>query len=152
MATLAVAQMARDRKDTAPMLQMSLYPSTDDRKLPEFVSRNLEYPIISLASVEAVFKNINAHGKNKPYIFPNHTEDLANQCPALIIVAQNDPLRDEAVHYAWRLMKADVATELHVLPGVPHGFDMMAPDSDSSKTANRLQSEALLRASAAIEG
>lgn len=150
MATLAVAQMARDRKDTAPLIQISLYPSTDDRKLPEYASRSTEYPVISLESVDAVFKNLQAHGIDKPYIFPNKTQNLADQCPALVIVAQNDPLRDEAIHYAWRLTKAGVATALHVLPGVPHGFDMIAPESDSAKTANFLQQEALTRASAAI--
>ena len=35
-----------------------------------------------------------------------------------------DPLRDEAIDYAMRLLQAGVATELHVYPGAPHGFQL----------------------------
>jgi triacylglycerol lipase len=36
-----------------------------------------------------------------------------------------DGFRDEDITYALRLLQAGVPTELHVLPGVPHGFDAM---------------------------
>ena len=48
--------------------------------------------------------------------------------PALITCSELDPLRDEAVDYALRLLRAGVATELHVFPGTCHGFDSLLPD------------------------
>ena len=46
---------------------------------------------------------------------------------ALITCSELDPLRDEAIDYAVRLMRAGVATELHVFPGTCHGFDAFLP-------------------------
>jgi acetyl esterase/lipase len=37
-----------------------------------------------------------------------------------------DPLRDEGVLYALRLMQAGVATELHSFPGTFHGSSLFA--------------------------
>jgi acetyl esterase len=47
--------------------------------------------------------------------------------PAFILAAGLDPLRDEGIAYASRLLAAGVAVELHVIPGVPHGFDLVQP-------------------------
>ena len=50
-------------------------------------------------------------------------------CPApLITCSELDPLRDEAIDYAVRLMRAGVAVELHVFPGTCHGFDAFVPE------------------------
>ena len=57
-----------------------------------------------------------------------------------------DPLRDEAVDYAWRLMQAGVATELHVFPGTCHGFDAFVPDWEMTRQLFGLQGAALRRA------
>jgi len=47
---------------------------------------------------------------------------------------------DENVAYARRLRQAQVPTELHVIPAVPHGFEPFVPDADVSRrsTADRL--------------
>ena len=59
---------------------------------------------------------------------------------------QQDPLRDEAVEYARRLMAAGVATELHVFPGTCHGFDAFVPDWEMSQQLFDIQGTALRRA------
>ena len=48
--------------------------------------------------------------------------------------------RNESVEYAQRL-QAHVPTELHVHPGVPHRFELFAPDADVSRraTADRVR-------------
>jgi acetyl esterase len=46
----------------------------------------------------------------------------ADMPAATIIVAGNDPLRDEALAYAERLQAAGVQTALHAYPGAIHGF------------------------------
>lgn len=80
-------------------------------------------------------------------ILPSRTEDLTGLCPAFVLVGGNDPLRDEAVEYAWRLMRSGVTTELHVVPGLSHAFDLLAPDSAATRSADRLMAAALHRAS-----
>lgn len=66
--------------------------------------------------------------------------------PAFISCSELDPLRDEALEYAWRLLAAGVPTELHVVPGTCHGFDSLLPDWEVSRRLFALQGEALRRA------
>ena len=54
--------------------------------------------------------------------------ELTGLAPAFISCSELDPLRDEAVDYALRLLWAGVATELHAFPGTCHGFDSLLPD------------------------
>ena len=42
-----------------------------------------------------------------------------------IACSDHDPLRDEALQYASRLLRAGVAAELHVFPGTCDGFDSL---------------------------
>ena len=64
----------------------------------------------------------------------------------LITCSELDPLRDEAVDYARRLMAAGVPTELHVFPGTCHGFDALCPDWEMSQQLYEMQGAALRRA------
>lgn len=47
-----------------------------------------------------------------------------------------DIFRDEDVEYARRLAAANIPTEFHLYPGVPHGFDLFAPNISTTATAN----------------
>jgi acetyl esterase/lipase len=42
----------------------------------------------------------------------------------MVIVGGADGFRDEDIEYATRLNQCGVPTELHVLPGAPHGVHM----------------------------
>ena len=57
-----------------------------------------------------------------PYAMPAYMEDLSNLPPVSVIVAEYDPLRDEGIDFAYRLLKAQVPTELIVAPRVSHGY------------------------------
>src|ERR1700693_1756612 len=72
---------------------------------------------------------------------PRVATDLSDLPEAYIDVGDLDILRDENIDYARRLMAAGVATELHVLPGLPHGFEMVAPDANATQRVitNRLR-------------
>lgn len=50
--------------------------------------------------------------------------DLPGLPPAFVAVGSIDGFHDEDVEYATRLNHAGVPTELHVYPGVPHGFQL----------------------------
>ena len=56
------------------------------------------------------------------------------------------PFRDEDVTYASRLLAAGITTELHIYPGAPHGFEMMAPGAGVAQACQRDITEALRRA------
>jgi acetyl esterase len=77
---------------------------------------------------------------------PARTDELAGAAPALITCSELDPLRDEAVDYALRLMWAGVPVELHVYPGTCHGFDSFLPDWQTSRDLFALQANVLRRA------
>jgi acetyl esterase/lipase len=52
------------------------------------------------------------------------------------MTCEHDPLRDEAIVYAMRLMAAGVAVELHSYPGTVHGFDFLTPSEISTRAVN----------------
>lgn len=77
---------------------------------------------------------------------PARAVELTGLPSAVITCSELDPLRDEAVDYALRLMRSGVATELHVFPGTCHGFDSMVPEWEISQQLFALQGAALRRA------
>lgn len=79
------------------------------------------------------------------YAAPARAKDLSGLAPAYIHVGGLDGFVHEDVEYAARLLDAHVPTELHVLPLVPHGFDMVAPEATVTSRANALSDAALAR-------
>jgi acetyl esterase len=77
---------------------------------------------------------------------PARAASLAGVAPALITCSELDPLRDEALDYARRLLAEGVATELHLFPGTCHGFDSLLPEWEVSQQLMALQGAALRRA------
>jgi len=60
-------------------------------------------------------------GPVSPYASPALATDLAGLPPAYVTAMEFDPLRDEGILYALRLMEAGVSVELHAYPGTFHG-------------------------------
>jgi len=77
---------------------------------------------------------------------PGREDRLIGTASTLITCSELDPLRDEALDYARRLMRTGVRTELHVFGGTCHGFDSLCPDADVSRTLFAMQGDALRRA------
>jgi hypothetical protein len=77
---------------------------------------------------------------------PARVENLAGLPPAFIGVGAIDLFVDEDVEYARRLINAGVPTELHVIPGAYHGFDLLVPDAAVSKRFTESWIVALRRA------
>lgn len=76
---------------------------------------------------------------------PARAHELEGLPPAYMHVGTLDGFLHEDVEYAARLIAAGVPTELHVLPSLPHGFDVLAPDAAATRTATGLSDAALVR-------
>jgi acetyl esterase/lipase len=70
-----------------------------------------------------------------PYAAPARAPDLSGLPPAYISVCEFDPLRDEGIEYARRLVQAGVPTELHLYPGTFHGSTLFTEAAISRRMA-----------------
>ncbi|MCK6546566.1 alpha/beta hydrolase [Myxococcota bacterium] len=122
--------VARLVKDEAPRLaaQMLLYPATDmTRSMRSHETFATGFYLTK--SLTAWFRGqyvqtpeLLAHPDASPYF----SNDLAGSPPAIVAVAGFDPLYDEGVAYAGRLVAAGVRTEVVDAPRLIHGFASMA--------------------------
>jgi acetyl esterase len=120
-------------------------PVLDDRPMPskeEFDST----PGFDGPAVTQMWRHYLAGEPVPADAVPARAGELAGVACTLITCSELDPLRDEAVDYALRLMWAGVATELHVFPGTCHGFDSLLPEWETSQQLFELQGVALRRA------
>lgn len=135
-AMLAIA--ARDRKEVPICFQMLIYPMLDDRtgstrQVPPYLGQFVwnagsnRFGWTSLLGVPA------GSPKVPDGSVPARVENLAGLPPAFISVGAIDLFSDEDVEYARRLINAGVPTELHVVPGAFHAYDLLVPDAAVSK-------------------
>lgn len=127
------------------VFQLLHQPVLDDRPSPskdEFTST----PGFDADAVRWMWRHYLADTPPSADAAPARAEELAGLAPALITCSELDPLRDEAVDYALRLMWAGVRTELHVFAGTCHGFDSLSPDWEVSTQLFGIQGSALRRA------
>jgi acetyl esterase len=81
---------------------------------------------------------------------PLVAEDLSGLPPTLVIVAGYDPLRDEGVDYAKRLIEAGNRVTLANYEGMIHGFLLMGGAMDAAQQALAQSAEALRAAFAPL--
>ena len=63
---------------------------------------------------------------NSAYAAPARVTDLSGLPPAYLEAGAIDPIRDETIAFATRLLRAGIPTDLHVWSGAVHGFDTVA--------------------------
>ncbi len=128
----AVALRARDEGGVQPVYQVLLYPVLDDRMTTPSMRNMLDTPLWNGRSSVHMWRHYLGDamtgGDTSAYAAPARATDLSGLPPAALTTAEFDPLRDEAIEYALRLMQAGVPTELHVVPGAIHAFDGLAAD------------------------
>jgi acetyl esterase/lipase len=128
-----LALLARDRGGPALAQQLLIYAMLDDRTIGPDPQLPPEYLVFSYDDNRtgwgALLGPAYHGGDASPYAAPARATDLSGLPETYVDVGDLDILRDESIEYARRLIAAGIPTELHVIPGLPHGFDMLAPDA-----------------------
>ncbi|POX57377.1 alpha/beta hydrolase [Streptomyces sp. Ru71] len=135
----AVTLMARDRGGPGIAGQLLAYPVLDHRM-----------EAASYTTYATGFFHTTAHMRwyweqylgddgdgAHPYASPGLAPDLTGLPPAVVVLPECDPLRDDGLGYARRLRAAGAAPRVWVWPGVFHGFlglGGVLPEADRALT------------------
>ncbi|MFF3372273.1 alpha/beta hydrolase [Streptomyces sp. NPDC002680] len=125
--TAALALLARDRGGPALCFQYLGIPELDDRLDTPSMRDYTDAPMWDTHRAGLSWDyylggpGLRGGPSVSPYAAPARVEDVAGLPPAYVSVCQFDPLRDEGIVYAQRLMHAGILTELHQYPGTFHG-------------------------------
>jgi len=120
----AVALAARDRGGPRLAAQLLLYPALDwrcetksfeERGGPGFLTgRDMKWYWSTYAA--------DPQQRRQPLASPAQAESHRDLAPAIVVVAEFDPLRDEGLTYAEQLRAADNEVTLLHYETLPHGF------------------------------
>ena len=138
---LAAAVALAAREENLPLrAQLLIYPGvdfTDDDTHPSRLENAEGYFLTADDMVWFREHYIHDDHVRDPRASVLHAEDLAGVAPAVIGVAEFDPLRDEGEAYAKKLSDAGVEVVLHRFDGLVHGFYGMGPLSAAAAEAVR---------------
>ncbi|KAJ9662190.1 hypothetical protein H2198_001541 [Neophaeococcomyces mojaviensis] len=141
-----VTLMARDRKLQPPLAKSILiYPMLDSRNIKPVVEDLDQYLVWTVGSNLTGWKALlgDELGSDdvSPYASPSHVKSVEGLPSTYTDCGSLDLFRDEVTEYARRLAAANVDVEYHLYPGVPHGFEILAPDVSVAKQAlaNRIK-------------
>ncbi|KAJ5783080.1 Alpha/beta hydrolase fold-3 [Penicillium paradoxum] len=70
-------------------------------------------------------------------------EEVRGLPPTTFGIAGNDPLRDEGLFYGQHLAANNIPTNVHVFPGVPHGFRRFGAKLSESKRWDEVMSDGI---------
>ncbi len=140
------ALLARDEGFPSLALQLLIYPATAPE--PETASHRAfaEGHLLTRTTITWFYKQYLRSSKDtQDFRFaPLVAQDLSRLAPAFVLVAGYDPLRDEGVRYAARLIEAGNRVTLVNYEGMIHGFFIMLGALDAARQAVE-QSAAALR-------
>jgi acetyl esterase/lipase len=146
----ALGLLARDRNGPPICFQMLNYPMIDDRTAVTenphpFAGEFVWNGEANRFGWQSLLGHAPGASEILPYAAAARAESLAGLPPTFIGVGGLDLFLEENLEFARRLLRAGVATELHVYPGAYHGFDMSSEDAAVSKQYRRDIREALKR-------
>ncbi|PKW15464.1 alpha/beta hydrolase [Saccharopolyspora spinosa] len=143
---------ARDTGEVPVVFQYLISPAIDDRLATPSMTEFVDTPVVNRRTGVLAWQNYlgaDYAGPDDPrvsiYAAPGRATDLTGLPPTYIVAMELDPLRDENIEYALRLLRAGVSVELHSHPGTFHGSMELAPSAASSVRAQREVIDALRR-------
>lgn len=133
----AVASNELRGAQVRPRLQVLMYPVVDAEG--EYPSREefATNPALSAKQIAWLGGHYvpDASAMTDPRVSPIHLDDLTGAPATLITVAGFDPLRDEALAYAGRLVDAGVPTRVMRESSLVHGYISMTRISPTARAA-----------------
>ena len=127
----------RDIGAHQPVLQLLACPVVDDRLATPSMVEYRSTPVFDRYQAELMWRRYLRSWKEEvpPYAAAGRARDLRGLPAAYVQTAEYDPLRDEGLDYARRLVDAGTAVELHLYPRTFHSFDMVVPTAAVSRRA-----------------
>jgi acetyl esterase len=106
------------------VLHVLVYPVTDHAMDTRSYSENADGLLLNAPDMHWFWDHYapDRDTRTSPDASPLRAEDLAGLPPAFIVVTEFDPLRDEGLAYARRLVDAGVEVTLDDYEGMIHGF------------------------------
>ncbi len=144
----ATALLARDRGGPPLCFQLLEIPELDDRLETPSMKEFNDTPLWNRPNAVWSWRHYlgpNHTGEVSPYAAPARAKDLSGLPPAYVSTMEFDPLRDEGIEYAVRLLQSGVPCELHSYAGTFHGSALL-PGAEPSKRNTREVGEVLRRA------
>jgi acetyl esterase/lipase len=138
-----LAITARDRAEVPVLFQSLIYPMLDDRTASSVPVKDKAYYFWKPAQNVYGWKSFLGQQPGTDLVpesaVPARTKSLAGLPPAFIAVGSLDLFVNEDIDYAQRLVSDGVPTELIVIPGVYHGFDVFQPEGELSRRFHAAQ-------------
>lgn len=132
-----LVQRLKHERGTLPKAQALLYPMLDDRTASdrELDGKHLVWENQKNRFGWSAYLKPHKPGDETLPLFASAArhEDLSDLPPTWIGVGSMDLFARECKEYARKLESAGVDTHLEVVPGAPHGFDLVAPKARVSK-------------------
>ena len=142
-----------DRDTGANIIQAQIltYPMLDDRTgssraVPEHIGQFIWRPQDNRFGWSALLGQPAGRATVPPGSVPGRLERLQNLPPTFIGVGSIDLFVTENLEFATRLVDSGVPTEIYVVPGAYHGFDILVPDAEVSTRFRSVVDGALCRA------
>jgi len=119
-----VTQLTRDRHDPPLQFQALIYPVTDaTMSLPSYAEHASDATLTATVMQHFIRSYLPENiDRRHPNISPLFASDVAGLPPALVIVAEYDPLRDDGFAYAHRLRQAGIPVQVEHFAHSMHGF------------------------------
>ena len=135
--------MARDRGGPAVAFQMLVAPVLDDRMATASM-RFAGTPLFDGPAAAQMWRNYLGSAPNEAepvsvYAAPARAHDLRELPETYIMTSELDPLRDEGLEYAVRLLAAGVPVELHHYSGAFHGFEQLPTSLSRRATDEQIE-------------
>jgi acetyl esterase/lipase len=147
----SLAIHARDRNEVPIVFQLLIYPQLDDRtgstrRAPPGIGHILWTASANRFAWSALLGVPAGSSRVPSAAVPARVASVAGLPPAWIGAGSLDLFVEEDMEYARRLVHAGAATELLVVPGAFHGFDLLVPDAEASKRFRASWKSALRKA------
>ena len=144
----ATALLARDRGGPALCFQALGIPELDDRLETPSMTAFTDTPMWSRPQAVKSWEYYLGGRPADGYAAPARMEDLSGLPPTYLVTCELDPLRDEGLTYAMRLLAAGVPVELHSYPGAFHGAQLV----QGAAVVRRMQDELVAALDRALHG